>query len=81
MDGQGGQQGGATATEDQNRSDPLGRDIGRLGQQGTDEQMLGDGISEDERAAEILRELRDRAGDRSRSEDEQEYLKRLLEQF
>ena len=55
--------------------------MGRMGQQGTDEEMLEGGIPVDRRAEEILRELRDRAGDRTRPEMEQDYLRRLLERF
>ena len=81
MDGQGSQQGAAEGAREPNRRDPLGREMGRMGQQGTDEEMLEGGIPVDRRAEEILRELRDRAGDRTRPEMEQDYLRRLLERF
>ncbi len=60
--------------------DPLGRRTGNRGRLGTDENLLG----EDDvhgRAREIQGEIRRRSGDRERSEDELDYLRRLLDRF
>ena len=60
--------------------DPLGRDAGGGSRIGTDEHLLqGDDLQR--RAREILEELRRRSGDMERSEEERDYLRRLLERF
>ncbi len=60
--------------------DPLGRDSGDGRRIGTDEHLLhGDDIQH--RAREILDELRRRSGEMERSEEERDYLRRLLERF
>lgn len=60
--------------------DPLGRNPSGQGQMTTDEQAL-QGEDVYRRARELLDELRRRAGEQSRSSDELDYLKRLLERF
>nr|WP_114965728.1 TIGR02302 family protein [Alkalilacustris brevis] len=79
--GQPGSEGSAQAGDmgEQNR-DPLGREAGRLGRIGTDDSMLQDGELQD-RAREILDEIRRRSGDQTRPEIELDYLRRLLERF
>ena len=77
-DGQGGQEFGSA---DPNGRDPLGRTTRN---DGTGE--IGDGKDLtagelDLRARELLNELRERAGDRSRSSEELDYLKRLMQLF
>ena len=60
--------------------DPLGRDIGRAGRLGTDEDMLpGEDVYR--RARELLEEIRRRSGEQERPEMELDYLRRLLERF
>ncbi len=60
--------------------DPLGRESGRNGQMGSDQQMLG-GAEVHRRAEELLDEIRRRSGDQSRPEQELDYLRRLLDRF
>ncbi len=65
------------------RYDPLGRPIG---EDQNDGRNHGSKIevpdeAEKKRVDEILRELRERSGDRSRPDDELEYYRRLLRQF
>lgn len=55
--------------------------LGRLPAQPLGEDSLIPGDGETRRATEILRELRRRAGDMRRPEDERDYLNRLLQQF
>jgi uncharacterized protein (TIGR02302 family) len=62
------------------QQDPLGRDTGSRGRIGTGEGMLG-GADVSRRAEELLDELRRRSGERDRPEDEQDYLRRLLDRF
>jgi uncharacterized protein (TIGR02302 family) len=79
--GEGGEEGvaqGEGGTD--NQRDPLGREIGRLGRIGTDDSMLGDSDIQN-RAREILEELRRRSGEQERPEIELDYLRRLLERF
>ena len=57
--------------------DPLGRPIG----QGFGDGVEVPGISDEERARRILEELRRRLSDGDRSEEELDYLERLLERF
>ena len=77
-----GQQGQAgTESGQQNARDPLGRDSGsQLGRSASDG-GLADREDLRKRAQELADELRRRSGDVTRSEDEREYLERLLEQF
>lgn len=60
--------------------DPLGRQPGEMGRLSTDEEMLP-GEDPYRRALDLLQELRRRSGDLGRSEEEREYLRRLLDQF
>lgn len=75
-----GQQGQANGQSGRQQRDPLGRDAGDSGQVGTDDQMLG---QEDvyRRARELLDEIRRRSGDTTRSQEELDYLRRLLDRF
>jgi len=57
--------------------DPLGRPIG----EGSGDGVEVPGISDAERAREILEELRRRLSDGERSEEEIDYLERLIERF
>ena len=59
---------------------PLGREAGRNGRLGTDEQLLqGDDVYR--RARELLDEIRRRSGEQARPEVELDYLRRLLDRF
>lgn len=60
--------------------DPLGRPQGGDGSSGTAEARR-DGQDPEAQAAELLEEIRRRAGERERSENERDYLKRLLDLF
>ncbi len=81
QEGQQGQQGeGAGQANELARRDPLGREVGRSGQIGTDQQLL-QGEDVYRRAEELLDEIRRRSGDQSRPSDERDYLRRLLERF
>lgn len=62
------------------RRDPLGRQPGQMGRIGTDEEML-QGEDPYRRALDLLQELRRRSGDLGRTEEERDYLRRLLDQF
>lgn len=62
------------------RRDPLGRQPGNMGRIGTDENML-QGEDPYRRALDLLQELRRRSGDLGRTEEERDYLRRLLDQF
>lgn len=62
------------------RRDPLGRQIGESGRQGSDAPLRA-GPDVTLRAQELLEELRRRLGERSREADELDYLDRLLERF
>ncbi|WP_246212849.1 DUF4175 domain-containing protein [Marivivens donghaensis] len=81
-EGSGNDRAGATRGSDQQaqNTDPLGRQLGQSGRSDTDRGMLQD---EDvyRRAGELLDEIRRRAGELNRSEDERSYLERLLDQF
>ncbi|MDC0739066.1 TIGR02302 family protein [Cognatishimia sp. SS12] len=60
--------------------DPLGRDPGAQGLTGTDEGLLqGEDIYR--RARDLLDEIRRRAGEQARPEQERNYLRRLLDRF
>lgn len=78
--GEGQQTGDATSRIEPMRRDPLGRQLGNSGQYGTDENMLG-GADIQRRAEELLGEIRRRAGELERPEDERDYLRRLLDRF
>ena len=79
--GQPGQQGeGMGQAGDMGRRDPLGRETGQNGRIGTDEQLL-QGEDVYRRAEELLDEIRRRSGDQSRTAEERDYLRRLLDQF
>ncbi len=73
----GGQASGET---DRQSTDPLGRQLGTTGEFGTDENMLQGGDVY-RRAEELLEELRRRAAEQERPEDERDYLRRLLDRF
>ncbi len=60
--------------------DPLGRNSGKGGNIGTDEQLL-QGEDVYRRARELLDEIRRRSGDGERPQLELDYLKRLLDRF
>ena len=60
--------------------DPLGRDTGRSGRAGSDEQLL-QGEDVYRRARELLDEIRRRSSDQERPKIELEYLRRLLDRF
>ena len=78
--GQGQQQGDQTAQATPRQSDPLGRQLGTAGQSGTDQNLLqGEDIYR--RAGELLDEIRRRAAELDRPEDERDYLRRLLDRF
>ena len=62
------------------QQDPLGRDIGRLGRLGSEENLLP-GEDLQSRARELLDEIRRRSGEQDRPELERDYLRRLLERF
>ena len=63
--------------------DPLGRPLDDSDEEGRghDSHVQVPDEAQKKRVDEILRELRERSGDRSRSSDELDYLKRLLRQF
>jgi uncharacterized protein (TIGR02302 family) len=73
-------QSGEQATEDPNGRDPLGRRTGNALRNGSDENLL-QGEDVYRRADELLGEIRKRAGDLTRPENERNYLKRLLDLF
>jgi hypothetical protein len=73
------EQGNSDQQEGQGR-DPLGRPQGGDGSSGTAEARR-EGQDREAQAAELLDEIRRRAGDRERSETERDYLKRLLDRF
>jgi uncharacterized protein (TIGR02302 family) len=77
MQGQEGQQQGQNSGQ---RNDPLGRSSGNSGNFGEQREMLrGDDVHR--RALELEEELRRRSGEGERSQDERDYLKRLLERY
>ena len=75
------QEGGTESTQrDRQSQDPLGRSSGA----GASSDAQGREIDQREmakRAKELLEEIRRRAGERERSDDERNYLKKLLEKF
>jgi uncharacterized protein (TIGR02302 family) len=76
----GGQQGFAEGEGPGEQRDPLGRDSGNSGPSGTDEGLL-QGEDVYRRAEELLGELRRRSGEAERSQEERDYLERLLDRF
>ena len=76
--GSGGQQSGVNAGGDQ--TDPLGRPLTSNGTSNSDSVKLPDELDL-QRARQILEELRKRAADLDRPEQELEYLERLLRRF
>lgn len=80
-EGQLGDEGSAQAGDQGDQGqDPLGRQAGRLGRIGSEDSLLQDGDLQD-RAREILDEIRRRSGDQTRPEIELDYLRRLLDRF
>ena len=73
------EQGHSNKQEGQGR-DRLGRPQGGDGSSGTAEARR-EGQDREAQAAELLDEVRRRAGERERSETERDYLKRLLNRF
>ena len=63
-----------------NSQDPLGRWFGAEGQGATGQEML-QGEDARRQARELLEDLRNRAGDQTRPDQERDYLLRLLDQF
>ena len=76
-DGQGGNQEFGSA--DPNGRDPLGREAGETARIGSDENMVQN--DPNQRAQELLDEIRRRSGDLARPSEELDYLKRLLQLF
>ncbi|MCB1335223.1 MAG: TIGR02302 family protein [Roseivivax sp.] len=75
-----GQTGMAQGADPSQQRDPLGRNAGTDGQIGTDESLLqGDDVYR--RARELLDEIRRRSGQGERTEEERNYLERLLDRF
>ena len=75
-----GQQGTAEGQTGGQQQDPLGRNAGASGQAGTDQQLL-QGEDVYRRARELLDEIRRRSGEGARTDEEVDYLRRLLERF
>jgi len=74
-----GMEGERGDTPDPNGADPLGRETGQAARIGSDRNMAeGD---PDRRAQDLLDEIRRRAGEATRPEDERDYLRRLLDLF
>lgn len=76
-DGQGGNQEFGSA--DPNGTDPLGRKPGESARIGSDQNMVQN--DPDQRAQELLDEIRRRSGELTRPMEELDYLKRLLQMF
>ena len=77
-----GEQGQGTSEADRRAEaqDPLGREPGSNGSTGTEESLL-QGEDVYRRARDLLDEIRRRAGDGERPDEELSYLKRLLDRF
>ena len=75
-----GGQGQAMGNAGSQQRDPLGRRPGSGGARGDDQNLL-QGEDVYRRARELLEEIRRRSGEGDRSQDELNYLKRLLERF
>ncbi|MEO1637998.1 MAG: DUF4175 domain-containing protein [Pseudomonadota bacterium] len=78
--GQGSEQGQAAGRPTPGQRDPLGREMGNMGQLGTDRSLLN-GEDINRRAEELLGEIRRRSAEQDRPEVERDYLRRLLDQF
>lgn len=65
--------------DDRNQRDILGRNMNGDGGYGDNVKVPDE--MERQKARDILNEIRRRAGDRTLREDEQEYLRRLLDRF
>ena len=77
---QGQGQKGNEQADSRNSSDPLGRENGARGQAGTEGSLLqGEDVYRE--ARRLLDEIRRRAGEGERTEEERGYLRRLLERF
>ncbi|MFZ1513402.1 MAG: DUF4175 family protein, partial [Tabrizicola sp.] len=76
-DGQGGERDFGSA--DPNGTDPLGRRPGESARIGSDQNMVQN--DPDQRAQELLDEIRRRSGELTRPLEELDYLKRLLQMF
>ena len=78
----GSQQGQAQGNADAQQAgrDPLGRETGRNGRVGTEENLL-QGEDVYRRAEDLMRELQRRSGERQRPQEELDYLDRLLDRF
>jgi uncharacterized protein (TIGR02302 family) len=75
-----GQEGGQEfGSADPSGRDPLGRETGETARIGSDENMVQNDANE--RAQELLDEIRRRSGDLARPGEELDYLKRLLQLF
>jgi uncharacterized protein (TIGR02302 family) len=74
-----GQEGQEFGSADPNGRDPLGREPGDTARIGSDQNMVQN--DPNARAQELLDEIRRRSGDLSRSGEELDYLKRLLQLF
>ncbi|WP_299906080.1 DUF4175 family protein [uncultured Paracoccus sp.] len=61
--------------------DPLGRQLSGNGNTITDGDPLAEGVDPARRARDLLDEIRRRSGERTRPEDERDYLGRLLDRF
>ncbi|MGI3165451.1 TIGR02302 family protein [Pseudooceanicola sp. 200-1SW] len=77
---QAGQQGEAEGDNPGQRNDPLGRNAGTNGALGNDREMLQDPDVQ-RRARDLLDEIRRRQGEAERSDEERDYLRRLLDRF
>ena len=78
---QGNPQGQASTDQGpQGRRDPLGRDSGDSGRYGSDKSLM-QGPDVYRRAQDLLDEIRKRAAEQARPQDERSYLKRLLDLF
>jgi uncharacterized protein (TIGR02302 family) len=75
-----GRRGGQMGMSPGENSDPLGRGTGNMGLEALEGVEIPDEM-ELKRAQEVLRELRHRAGQRSRPRLELDYIDRLLQQF
>lgn len=76
----GGEGQGQGRGEPGNQRDPLGREQGESGRIGSDRNLL-QGQDVYRRAQDLLDEIRRRAGEQQRAENERDYLRRLLELF
>ena len=76
-DGQGGER--ELGSADPQGTDPLGRRPGETARIGSDENMVQN--DPDQRAQELLDEIRRRSGELARPSEELDYLKRLLQMF